>query len=261
MKPLFEYMMEAMKPANWNDIIPMGRLDWKFKSKDYGVDENIKCDDWNAGFGGTDDDQILLFWSPKSSWMIYVYLNEVRKNHTNWALVSLECKPAEVPSKVLFNFTNYCMEAATVPELDTISVPKEVEKMIADLKKSKPSDLPNVSKPTPKTAKHNKKQELGDKITKDEFFKRFRPTGIKKDATFGDRKALMDEIWETSIIYCDQTYYGSHYDTFYKVNKVNGDYQCAGYKHFDQWRDCHYYSQYVDDDDNIVWLMTGGKFD
>lgn len=248
MKTLLEYMMEAAKPAQ--GIIPMGKLEWKFKSRDYDIDEQIKCDGWNAGFS----DEVLVFWSQKSDWMLYVYLDEVRKNRTNWALVSLNCKDSEVPSKVLANFAGYCAESATVPELDSISVPKEVEKMLDDVKKSKPGNAPAAAKAKPA------KQELGDKISKNDFFKMFRPTGEKREASFGDRKALMDELWETSKIYCNQSYY-SQYDTFYKVNKVNGDYVCDGNRHFDQWRDCHYYSQYVDKDDNIVWLMTGGKMD
>lgn len=263
MKSLLEYVMEAGKPMAWNDIIPMGRLEWKFKSKDYDLDETIKCDDWNAGFGNTDNDQVLVFWSPKSTWMLYVFLNEVRKNKTNWALVSFDCKPTEVASKVLANFANYCANSATIPELDSISVPKEVEKMLADIKKIKPAELPNVSKPTAKTPKANKKPEkieLGDKISRDDFFKMFKSTGETREASFGDRKALMDELYDSGKIFCDQSYY-AHENTFYQVKKVNGDYVCSMYKHFDQWRDCHYYTKYVDSDKNVVWLMTGGRMD
>lgn len=261
MKSLLEYVMEANKPMNWNDIIPMGRLEWNFKCKELDFDENIKCADWNACFCDSGDyGEVLIFWSPKSTWMPYVFLEEVRKGKTNWALVSLECKPVEVQSKVLANFRSYCMEAATIPELDSISVPKEVEKMINEIKKYKSADLPSVSKP--KTKKQVKPEEpvFGDTMSKDEFNKRFHKTGTTKQAILSDRKALMDELFETGIIYCDQSYY-THEKTLYRVKKVNGVYQCSVYKHFEDWRDCHYYSEYVDDNNNKVWLMTGGRID
>lgn len=263
MKSLLEYLVnEANKPMNWNDIIPMGRLEWKFKCKELDFDENIKCADWNAGFCDSGDyGEVLIFWSPKSTWIPYVFLEEVRRGKTNWALVSLECKPAEVPSKILANFRGYCLEAATIPELDSISVPKEVEKMIADIKKYKPADLPSVTKPTTKTSKKKpEKVELGDKISRDDFFKMFKSTGETREASFGDRRALMDELYDSGKIFCDQSYY-THENTFYQVKKVNGDYVCSMYKHFDEWRDCHYYTKYVDSDRNVVWLMTGGRMD
>lgn len=264
MKSLLEYVMEAGKPMAWNDIIPMGRLEWKFKSKESNMDEHIKCDDWNAGFCNSGDyGDVLIFWSPKSIWMPYVFIDEVRKGKTNWALVSMECKPVEVPSKVLSNFRNYCLDAATIPELDSISVPKEAEKMLADIKKIKPADLSSASKPKPmKPVKPTKPVEpvFGDTMSKDEFLKRFRKTGVTKQAVLDDRRALMDKLYETGIIYCDQSYYTQE-KTLYRVKKVNGVYQCSAYKHFDEWRDCHYYSEYVDDNNNKIWLMTGGRID
>lgn len=134
MKSLAEYMLESLslRPMNWNQVIPMGRLEWKFKSKDYKIDENIKCDDWNAGF--TKNNACLVFWSPKCTWMPYVYLSEVKAGKTNWALVSYDDKTIDVIAKVLTDFDEYRMESATVPELDSIVVPKDVEHMLKDLK-------------------------------------------------------------------------------------------------------------------------------
>lgn len=112
-------------------------LEWSFKCRELGFDENIRCSDWNACFLDSGDyGEVLIFWSPKSTWMPYVFLEDVCKGKPNWALVSLECEPAEVQSTVLADFGGYCMDVATIPELDSISVPNEVEKLIYDIQTS-----------------------------------------------------------------------------------------------------------------------------
>lgn len=134
MKSLQKHLMEAIKYTP-GKIIPLkGRLEWKFKSKDYGVDEHANCDGWNAGFCKSNGDCILIFWSPNTTWMPYVYVDEALKNKINWALVSRECEANEVSSIVLANFDGYCADAATVPELDTVEVPKEAQKLVDNLK-------------------------------------------------------------------------------------------------------------------------------
>jgi len=85
--------------------------------------------------------------------------------------------------------------------------------------------------------------------------------GKGKNAIFGARKALMEEIYATGIpIYCDQTYY-VHEQKIDRVDKVGDHFECDMYKHFEEWRDCHYYSLYEDADGNKIWLMTGGRYD
>ena len=94
-----------------------------------------------------------------------------------------------------------------------------------------------------------------------EFYAKFKRTGNHRDAIFGDRKALMDELYATGVpIYCDQSYY-AHSQTLYPVVKVGDHYECEVYKKFEDWRDCHYYSEYVDPNGNKIWLMTGGRYD
>ena len=135
--------------------------------------------------------------------------------------------------------------------------------MLADIKKIKPADLPTISNPAPgmRTSKPKSKPfEFTDTISKSDFLKAFKPTGEKRKAIFDDRKALMDELFDSGEIYCDQSYYTQD-STLYRVKKLNGDYICSVYKHFDEWRDCHYYTKYVNDDGDVVWLMTGGKYD
>lgn len=94
-----------------------------------------------------------------------------------------------------------------------------------------------------------------------QFYGKYRRTGVGKDAIFGDRPALMEEIYETGDpIYCDQSYYARE-DTLYLVTKVGAHFHCAGYTEFEYWRDCHYYVQYEDADGHKAWLMTGGRYD
>ena len=52
-----------------------------------------------------------------------------------------------------------------------------------------------------------------------------------------------------------------HEQTLYPVVKVGDHFECELYTKFEDWRDCHYYSEYADADGNKVWLMTGGRYD
>lgn len=93
------------------------------------------------------------------------------------------------------------------------------------------------------------------------FYTNFMPTGYKRSAIFGARKALMDELYDTGTpIYCDQSYYVQR-SSLERVTKDGYHYSCDVYVKFEEWRDCHYYSEYADKDGNKVWLMTGGRYD
>ena len=90
---------------------------------------------------------------------------------------------------------------------------------------------------------------------------KFKRTGVRRDAIFGSRKALMEEIYATGVpIYCDQSYY-VHETKVDLVVKVGDHFECAGYKTFENWRDCHYYSECEAPDGRKIWLMTGGRYD
>ena len=97
-------------------------------------------------------------------------------------------------------------------------------------------------------------------ISKIFFVGKFKRTGVCREAIFGDRKALMEELYATGIpIYCDQSYYVQE-KKLDLVEKVGEHFECDGYKKFESWRDCHYYSLYSDAEGNKVWLMTGGRY-
>lgn len=103
--------------------------------------------------------------------------------------------------------------------------------------------------------------EYAKKISAVEFRNRFKRTGVSKHEIFSGRKALMEEIYATGApIYCDQSYY-VHYSEYDLVEKVGDHFECGRYKGFEDWRDCHYYSEYEDADGNKAWLMTGGRYD
>lgn len=71
----------------------------------------------------------------------------------------------------------------------------------------------------------------------------------------------MEELYSSGFpIYCDQSYY-VHSQELYPVIKKGDHFECAGFTKFEDWRDCHYYSEYVDAEGNKVWLMTGGRYD
>lgn len=99
------------------------------------------------------------------------------------------------------------------------------------------------------------------KISASEFNRRFRRTGKSESAIFSGRKALMEKIYATgNPIYCNQSYYVQCKD--YDLVEKDGDhFRCDLYKEFEEWRDCHYYSEYADSEGNVVWLMTGGRYD
>lgn len=99
------------------------------------------------------------------------------------------------------------------------------------------------------------------KMTVLEFHSKFKRTGVRKHEIFQGRKELMEEIYATGVpIYCDQSYY-AHCSEYDLVEKVGDHFVCDRYKEFEDWRDCHYYSEYVDADGNKAWLMTGGRYD
>ena len=88
--------------------------------------------------------------------------------------------------------------------------------------------------------------ERAKTISAIEFSRRFKRTGVRRNAIFQARKALMEEIYATGHpIYCDQSYY-AHSSEFCLVEKVGDHFECSCYKTFEEWRDCHYYSQYHD---------------
>ena len=94
-----------------------------------------------------------------------------------------------------------------------------------------------------------------------ELAAKFTRTGVKKSAIFSGRKALMEEIYATGIpIYCDQSYY-VHENKVDLVEKVGEHFKCDVYSTFEEWRDCHYYSECIDAEGNKIWLMTGGRYD
>ena len=103
--------------------------------------------------------------------------------------------------------------------------------------------------------------EQKNQINFAQFLANYKRTGVHKHEIFGGRKALMEEIYATgNPIWCDQSYY-AHYDTLYLVTKVGEHFECAGYKKFEDWRDCHYYAEYADKEGHKAWLMTGGRYD
>ena len=94
------------------------------------------------------------------------------------------------------------------------------------------------------------------------FFAKYKRTDTpSRRAIFGSRKALMEELYTTGVpIYCDQSYYAPA-DAVELVEKMGDHFRCGIYDCFEDWRDCHYYSEYADADGNKVWLMTGGRYD
>lgn len=102
--------------------------------------------------------------------------------------------------------------------------------------------------------------EARERIPMTEIAK-FKRTGVSKTGIFGERKALMEEIYATGIpIYCDQSYYVQERKVDL-VKKVGDHFECEVYKKFEEWRDCHYYSLIEDAQGNLLWLMTGGRYD
>lgn len=98
-------------------------------------------------------------------------------------------------------------------------------------------------------------------ITAEEFSKQFKQTGVHRDAIFSSRKALMEEIYSTGApIYCNESYY-VHESKYHRVIKVGDTFQCGTCKKWEDWRECHYYSEYVDKHGNKAWIMTGGRYD
>ena len=103
--------------------------------------------------------------------------------------------------------------------------------------------------------------ETRQTIPMPEFVAKYHRTGNAREAIFGSRKALMDEIYATgNPIYCDQSYY-VHETKIDLVKKVGDHYECDCYTRMEGWRDCHYYVEYADAEGNIIWLMTGGRYD
>lgn len=137
MKSLYDYLNEALNESvKWegksgkSKFAPIkGNLKWKFSAKDYGVDEEASCGDWFVGM----NEECVIFWSPKSAWMPYFYISEAKANKLNWALVGMDSSltdPAAVLAKALEKWDDFRAEQATVPELDSIDVPSEVQKIM-----------------------------------------------------------------------------------------------------------------------------------
>lgn len=121
-------------------------------------------------------------------------------------------------------------------------------------------DVPNVRQITPAPALV-KQESCPKRISKKEFFSRYKKTGKGADAIFGDRPALMEKIYATgNPIYCDQSYYAQE-DHLDLVSKDGDHFTCSCYNEFETWRDCHYYYEYADEQGNKVWLMRGGRYD
>jgi hypothetical protein len=98
-------------------------------------------------------------------------------------------------------------------------------------------------------------------ISQSEFRVRFKSTGISKNAIFGARKALMEEVYAMGYpIYCDQSYYVQE-QNLHLVEKAENQFVCDIYKRFEEWRECHYYYLFADDKGNKAWLMKGGRYD
>ena len=93
------------------------------------------------------------------------------------------------------------------------------------------------------------------------FHENFLRTDVRKSAIFGERKKLMDEIWDSGIpVLVDQSYY--HHEAYlFPLEKKGDSYVCGSYKKFEEWRDCHYYSLYQSASGMKVWLMSGGRYD
>ena len=98
-------------------------------------------------------------------------------------------------------------------------------------------------------------------ISKVEFLSTHKPCGIRRNAIFGDRKALMEEIYSTGApIWCDESYYCQEQE-MQRVVKVDDHFETSIRKHLESWRDCHYYSCYEDAEGNKSWILTGGRYD
>ena len=138
---------ESLKNIELNSI--PGKLKWTFTlmkddarslEKD---DISISCNDWY--YSCVDD--IIVFWSPKFEWIPYIFIDEVRKNKTNWALVGndgkidnennhfvLNISVDDFKKNVLSDFQEYCTNNATIPELKHADIPQVVEDIIKEFK-------------------------------------------------------------------------------------------------------------------------------
>lgn len=123
MKSLQEFITESLK-AKFIKIA--GSVKLSVKSKEYGVDYKVECDNWYAGW----NDSIVAFWSPKSEWVIYFYVSEP----DTIALMSMDQSiedPASFCKQAIDDYNGYAMEQATVPEVDSISIDNADIKKIA----------------------------------------------------------------------------------------------------------------------------------
>ena len=124
MKSLSEFVSESMNKSSFEKLA--GKLEWTFKSKDYAMNEKVSAKNWYACENG----EIVAFWSPESEWIPYFYISERNRGEINWALVSNDDSiqdPASFCKNVMEKWMDYCLEQATVPELDTIKVPDIAE--------------------------------------------------------------------------------------------------------------------------------------
>ena len=147
MKNLSDYIKESLKNIELNSI--PGKLKWTFTlmkddAKAFEKDDiSISCNDWY--YSCVDD--FIVFWSPKFEWIPYVFIDEVRKNKTNWALVSNDSKIGnennnfvlnisvdDFKKNVLSDFQKYCANNTTISELKHTDIPQVVEDIIKEFK-------------------------------------------------------------------------------------------------------------------------------
>ena len=103
--------------------------------------------------------------------------------------------------------------------------------------------------------------EYTKQISRAEFLSKSRFNGIRRQAIFGERKAMLETIYAYGDpIYLDESYYVQE-ENLNRVEKVGDHFECEGIKQLETWRDCHYFTGFFDADGKFVWIMTGGRYD
>ena len=96
---------------------------------------------------------------------------------------------------------------------------------------------------------------VNDILTREELEENYDPTGVQFFAAGNGRRALLDHITaQRDPIFCDESFYTPE-DEFYRVTKEVGTYFCAGRFNWDKWLDEFQLVQYVDSQDNVLWIM------
>ena len=127
MEGLFNFIKESRTKSSMVHI--PGKLDWVFKSNEYGINEKVSCKGWSKIF----NDEVIAFWSPESDWIPYLYISGLNRGETNWALVSNDASitsPETFLKVALDRWDDYLAEGATVPELEKIDVPDVVRRWV-----------------------------------------------------------------------------------------------------------------------------------